>query len=507
MIIPFSRAGLFVPAMVLLLLSACGPQKKDPPEPVLDSPAAAKQKQTEPEAAKKGTDAKGKDGEPPKDEPRPEVKNVLLVIVDALRADRVGAYGYDKPTTPTADALAEEGILFEQFHAASPWTAPAFGSIFTGVSPTVHGAGDILSRQSSKGARVHGVTVDGLRKDLPTLAELLPDDVEVSALVTNSFLTDKLGFGRGFDHYDHKNAAMRSYRTADEVTETANAWLEKNHGKRFFLVVHYFDPHMQYGPPDEYVEKFAPKKPRRIPVPFTDHASARSGKLDPSPEEAAFIKGLYDGEVRFADDELKKLLGGMKEMGVYDDTWIVFTSDHGEEHFEHGSFDHGHRYEEEVVRVPLIVRAPGGKWRAGHRVRYNASQVDLLPTFLDLYDLQVPAHLEGKSLMPLVSGAEKAHRASYMEYNLFNGQQCALFDGRHKIVWDVRKRSGFLYDLEEDPAEKNKLGSGHPAYKAMLEALQKGRKARAEAAKGKVVNRVELGEEASKALESLGYIE
>lgn len=504
--VQFGKVRIFLPVIALVLFAACGPKKKQRADPATDN-VENRQEETgaQSEGAPPGTDRV--EEAPPEEEGRPEVKNTLLVVVDALRADRVGAYGYDKPTTPTADALAEEGILFESFHAASPWTAPAFGSIFTGVSPSVHGAGEILAKNAAKGARVHGVTVDGLRKDIPTLAGMLPDEVEVSALLTNSFLTDKLGFGRGFDHYDHKNAALRSYRTADEVTKAASAWLEENKGKRFFLVVHYFDPHMQYGPPDAYVKKFAPKKPPRIPVPFTDHASARSGKLDPSPEEAAFIKGLYDGEVRFADDQLEELLRAMKAMGLYDETWIVYTADHGEEHFEHGSFDHGHRYEEEVVRIPLIIRAPGGTWKSGSRVSYNASQVDLLPTFLELYGRPAPKHLEGKSLIPLIEGRERGHRTSFMEYNLFNGQQCALFDGKHKIVWDVRKERGFIYDLENDPAEKNKLGADHPAYAPLLEELDTARKARSEAAKGKVANRVELDEEAAKALESLGYIE
>ena len=141
-----------------------------------------------------------------KSEPIPKAKKIVMVIVDTLRADRLGSYGFSEPTSPTTDKWAGEGILFEQLHAASPWTAPSFGSIFTGVSPTVHGAGAMLAKGSSKGASLFGVTVGGIRKDLPTLPELLPDDYTKAAIITNAFVSKELGFHRGFAHFDHRNA-------------------------------------------------------------------------------------------------------------------------------------------------------------------------------------------------------------------------------------------------------------------------------------------------------------
>ena len=144
-------------------------------------------------------------------------------------------------------------------------------------------------------------------------------------------------------------------------------------------------------------------------------------------------------------------------MGLMDDTWLIITSDHGEEHFDHGSFEHGHRYEEEVVRVPFIVRAPGGKWKAGTRIKDSVSHVDILPTILDLYSVPSLPHFEGSSMLPLVDGKKRPDRTSYMEFNLFKGQQCALFDGRYKIVWDFRRNRAFMYDLKEDPEEMSNL--------------------------------------------------
>ncbi len=489
--------------MLVLAISACGGSTDtagDPPRDRSSSDAAA----TAGDGAQGDT---GKAVKAPEQEPeRPEASRMVIVVIDAMRADGLGCYGYDKPTSPTIDRLASQGVVFERMHSASPWTAPSFGTIFTGVSPQVHGAGGFLAKGSPKGETLFGVTVGGIRKDLPTLPQLLPDDLETGAIINNSFVSKELGFARGMDQFDHKIARLMNYRTADEVTDLALAWLGANRDKSFMYMVHYFDPHIQYGPPKKYLPMFAPDKPRRIGYPFVDHDPARVGTLKPNDREKAFIRGLYDGEVRFTDDELTRLVEAMEKMGLMDNTWLVITSDHGEEHFDHGSFEHGHRYEEEVVRVPFIVRAPGGKWKAGTRVPTAVSHVDILPTVLDLFGANSPDHLEGSSVLPIIEDDQTADRPAYMEYNLFNGQQCAYFDGRYKIVLDLRRKRAFMYDLKEDPGEKNQLHKEHPHYEKLMGKLMAKREELAAAAKGKVVNKGQLSAEAAEALKGLGYI-
>lgn len=436
----------------------------------------------------------------------PKAEKMVFFVIDALRADRVGCYGYEQPTTPTIDKLAAEGILFENLHSASPWTAPSFGSIFTGVSPTVHGAGGMLVKGSSKGTSLFGVTVGGIRKALPTLPVLLPEKVKTGGIITNAFVSKNLRFDRGFDHFDHRNAGIHNYRKANEVGKRASAWLGENHASPFFLLVHFFDPHMGYGPPAKYVEQFAPNKPRRISIPFTDHNAARDGTLKPSDQEKTFIRGLYNGEVRFVDDEIAHIIETMQRLSLLDDTWIVVTSDHGEEQFEHGSFEHGHAYEEETTRVPLIIRPPGGRWQSGTKVSASVRHVDITPTLLELFGVDAPAHFEGQSLMPFITGQESDHREAYIEYNLFNGQKCALFDGRYKIVWDTIRKRGFYYDLKVDPGEINRLGSDDAQYRELFARLSAKRKSLAKAAKGKIGNQGALSREAAKALKELGYI-
>ncbi len=492
------------------VISGCGGEAADhvpaeqPPAAQAASASAGDKAVGEPEPATPTSTAK-QESRPPV----PSAERVVLIVVDNLRADRLGAYGYrDHPVTPAMDRLAEQGILFENFHAASPWTAPSFGTMLTGVAPTVHRVGWRLHKSAKTGRESMGVRITQLNPQIPTLCELIVD-VTCGAIVTNSFLHPAFGFDRGFTTYDHKNASLSRCRPADEVTRTAETWLKEHADQPFFLMVHYFDPHMSYNPPVKYVRQFAAGPRGRIKVPFANHSDARTGKLNPTEREKAFIRGLYNGEVRFVDDQIDVLVNKMNQMGLLENSWLVVTADHGEEQFDHGSFDHGHRYEEEVTRLPLIIRPPGGKWRAGTRIPYSTRHADLVPTILEWLDKPKPAHLSGRSLMPLITGEETAHRVAYMEYNLYWKQRSSLFDGRYKLIRDVEGEKGFMYDLKEDPAEKKRLKAGHPRYGEMDRQLAALRKQLSEIAKSTAATTpgVALPDEVVKSLRSLGYIE
>jgi arylsulfatase A-like enzyme len=264
---------------------------------------------------------------------------------------------------------------------------------------------------------------------------------------------------------------------------------------------------MKYDPPAQYVKQFASDKPRRLSAPFVDHNAARDGSLKPTEQEKRFIRGLYNGEIRFVDDQIALLKTAMEEMGLLDSTWLIITSDHGEEQFEHGSFEHGHAYEEEVTRVPLIVRAPGGEWKPGLRIPTSVRHVDIPPTLLALYGQSSHPHFEGQSLLPLILGGPAEHRVAFMEFNLFHGQQVALFDGRYKFVWDTRKEKGFYYDLQQDPGETTRLGKDQPHFAALFEKLTAKRRQLDKVARNKPANPAKMDDETVKALQSLGYLE
>jgi arylsulfatase A-like enzyme len=432
----------------------------------------------------------------------PKSKGVVLVVIDAMRADGLGCYGYGKSTSPAIDALARESVVFDSFHAESPWTAPSMGTVFTGVPPSIHRCGRAPRRIGEK------QQVIALDDSLPTVASLLPDGVKTAAIVNNNFLDPTLGFSKGFDNYDYKMVTKEASRRAAETTDAAIAWLEQNRGAPFFLYIHYFDPHMPYDPPEPYQSQFVPaERPADIELPFTNLIRARTSGYTIDSPEAVYIRGLYDGEVRYTDDQLARLFAKMRELGLFDDTWVFLTADHGEEHFDHGGFEHGHRYEEEVLRVPLVVRAPGGKWRAGARIPFNASHLDLAPTLLELFGVAPPPHFEGRSLTPLMSGQEAAHREAGAEYNLFFDNSFAYTDGTYKLVIDLDRHYAFMYDLAEDPKERRRVRNDHADFSRIFDRATALHIKWREKAKRSIAKTANLSEEARGALEALGYFE
>jgi choline-sulfatase len=424
-------------------------------------------------------------------------RRVVLVIVDALRADAVGSYGYPRHTTPAIDAIAREGVLFERFYAASSWTLPSVASILTGVSPSAHGAGYPVFAPWKTGTKV--------RADIPLLAEKLPG-IYSAAIVNNTFLMPIYGFQRGFALYDARRSGFTWNRSATTTTNAAIGLLKAHEEGGLFLLVHYFDPHSPYTPPAELAARFAQGAQGTMDL----RSKARfremyEGRYVPPEPERLYLRGMYDGEVAYADQQIGRLVDWMRRRGMLDDTWLVITADHGEEHFDHGSFEHGHRFEDEVARVPLVVRAPGGAWHAGERIAASARQVDLLPTVLEIFGRKPDPSLEGESLLPFVGDAKRRDRPCYMEFHKRGAQQRALFDGRYKIIAPVDGGEGYFYDLKADPGERTRLDSKDPRYAGLMSAMERYRKERIRAAK-------EMGEVPSmsptmlNSLQSLGYV-
>jgi arylsulfatase A-like enzyme len=162
----------------------------------------------------------------------------------------------------------------------------------------------------------------------------------------------------------------------------------------------------------------------------------------------------------------------MEEMGLLENTWIMVTSAHGEEIFDHNSIDHGHRYEEEVIRVPLIIRAPGGKWNAGVRLATSVRHIDVAPTIMALFGVSPQETFEGESLMPVIKGEQKTHRPAFTESNIHWFERYAWIDGRYKLIKPVPNLPGVLFDLEKDPGERMEISPPHPIYKRLLKASE-----------------------------------
>ena len=313
----------------------------------------------------------------------PESPHIVLITVDTLRADRLGAYGSRSTRTPHIDALAREGVLFERAMAPIPVTKPSHFSMFTSLYPRDHGVMNNRMR---------------LPEELPTLAGVLGEaGYDTAAFTATALLDRESGAGRGFAEFF---SPRQHSRDADRVVPLADGWLRQRSSERpFFLWVHLFDPHMPYEPPPAFRPESSPELERRLPVadwePIAELARENGGDLPQGALER--LMGLYDGEVEHVDRWIGTLREALEDRDWLDRTVVVFTADHGE-CFENGVFFyHSNCLYEPAVRVPLILRHPGDL-PAGERRPDVVESLDLAPTLLALAGLEIPEGFVGSNL-------------------------------------------------------------------------------------------------------------
>jgi len=412
--------------------------------------------------------------------PDPARPDLVLMVVDTLRADHLGCYGYSRPTSPRIDALAARGTRFEAAWAAAPWTLPSIMSIMTSLHPSAH--------------RVEN---DGLRlsEGTPTLAALLQaGGYSTGGFVSHVYASASFGFDRGFDRFDDFGLSRPGYRleagmepAADRVTDTALAWLRAQQGRPVFLFVHYFDPHWPYAPPERFRTVF-PAPARNDREAGYDAISRYLDPLVPIPEDyRRFLIDRYDGEIRFVDEQVGRLLDGLREAGRAERSWIVVTGDHGEEFKDHGSMGHGRQLYEEVVRVPLLIAPPepagpnAGVTAPSAPVATPVSGIDLAPTLLDLAGLTpIPSGMHGESLrgllVPVAGGvvprsgaaAPAADRPLLSETVRLNAFRKAVRSAGWKLIHFMDENRSELYDLAADPEERRDLADDHPDERRLL---------------------------------------
>ncbi len=328
----------------------------------------------------------------------PRTPNLLLVTVDTLRADHVGAYGAPAGLTPQLDAFAAQSLVFERAFAPASHTLPSVAALLTGREPEEVG---VLSNRTV------------LPPGVPTLATLLwSGGHRTAAVVSNVILHRGAGLDAGFDIYDdvlpqRERNRLWPERVARDTTEAALARMDVLRAERdgpFFLWVHYQDPHGPYTPPTEHAEPDAPRPsiaaPDRAPaLGITESGVGQIPSyqvLDRS-RDPRLYRAAYAGEVRYVDAEIGRLLAGVRERGLWDETAILVTSDHGEGLGEDDYwFAHGEYLSEPLVRVPLLLRVPG---RAPARSRSVVGLVDAAPTLLGLAGLPPPTHAVGRDLL------------------------------------------------------------------------------------------------------------
>lgn len=395
------------------------------------------------------------------------IKHVILLTIDTLRADFLSCYGSDRRPTPNIDRLAKDGILFSNAFSASSWTLPAFASINTGVPPSVH-----MTTKS----------MSSLPDTFSTLTEYLHGHGYYTAAIGhNSFLMPERNFSQGYSEYNFfpkrkhitissigakvlKSVFPRSFRitaSTAELTSIATDWLNENHAQDFFLWLHYFDPHHPYAPPPQYLPDVKP--PPGMGTSFFEFGEVRAGVVYPSEEERDWIRTLYESELLYVDHNVGKVIGTLERLGIYDESLIILTSDHGEEFWEHGSIEHGHTLYNELLNVPLIVKLPHTAQSGNGTIKQIDTAVttqSLMPTILDLCQIDYDDdNVTVSSLTSLWRTGSQAYEeqpilSSGLKY--YEDRISVIFDD-FKYIRSLDSNNEELYDLVNDPLEKHNL--------------------------------------------------
>jgi arylsulfatase A-like enzyme len=355
---------------------------------------------------------------------------VVVYLVDTLRADHLGLYGYGRATSRELERFARDAVVFDQAIASASWTKPSVASLFTSLLPSVHRCVQFYTP---------------LDPSFVTLAERLQEHgYGTGAVVANRLVLEKdAHFDQGFTSF----TAPAEPQRAAQAVDAALAFLEARQGLPTFLYVHTMDPHSPYAPPPPFNRRFGPP-----PAPGRTAAEPSDYKERLDRER---IVGQYDGEIAYGDQEFGRFLGALKARGLYERAMIVFLSDHGEEFLDHGYWVHGHTLFDELVRVPLIVKYPGNQ-HAGRRVQRQVQLVDVLPSVLKSQDLPVPKPpaIVGRALeesfAPLGDERPAVFETKYREY--------VAYGARTRTAKYVRqlgpKDQELFFDLERDPRER-----------------------------------------------------
>jgi arylsulfatase A-like enzyme len=364
----------------------------------------------------------------------------VLVSIDTLRADHLGCYGYERPVSPALDALAAEGIVFENTVAQCTWTTPSHAALMTSRYPTELGL-----RPWPEPGRIPD--------EFPTLAEVLrAADFRTRAFTESGWMSGRFGFARGFEEYDDRGGHFR------KIVPRAELSLPDLVADRFFLFLHTYDVHW-YDPPMTAQRGFV--RPYSGPLRPSDELRRniqKHGNRDwvegLTEADRRYLVDLYDASIRHVDGYIARIVEALREQGVWDKCVFVVTSDHGEEFFERGRTGHGFSNHEEQVRVPLIVRLPNGA-HAGKRIREPVASIDLMPTILELLAIEeAPDGLRGRSLVPLLRGGEE-NRPVFTDRG--HTPERSLRTEQWKVIRDEATGRDRIYDLEEDPGEERDL--------------------------------------------------
>ncbi len=428
----------------------------------------------------------------------PEQPNVVLISIDTLRADYLGAYGYPAEISPRMDALARQGVLFENAFSQAPWTMASMGSLMTSLYPTEVGLACLL--QDCSNPQINAARF--------TLAEMMDQaGYTTAAFLTNAWLCEERGFCQGFDicgsipHLEPYNlprleetalfqglerlfpatqAVGRFYflyfdpgflAEGEKVNLNTRHFLRRYRKQRFFLWLHYMEPHATYDPSEPFWPIPAEVSPEWVEWERVHWLGHKFHHFVLSDADVEALRSLYAGEVRDMDALVGEVLDQIAALGLADRTVVVITADHGDEFAEHGDFRHGQSLYRELLHVPLIIAGPSVL--PGRRVETPVALVDIFPTLAEIVGGKVPPEAHGQSLLPFLRGGEMAARPVFSE-GISNSRRPheykAIRQGSYVLIHNVQRGDVELYDLSGDPWEQVNLREAFPQQAADLMA-------------------------------------
>lgn len=385
--------------------------------------------------------------------------NIFFILIDTLRPDHLGCYGYERDTSPNIDKIAEEGIVFTDFYTVCPWTNPSIACLFTGLYP-----------QAVFPPALHPKALkQRLPKELETLAEILrKEGYQTCALVDHPSISKQLGYHRGFDEYTelffkrgwHQWLGTKASNFLTDLSEI----LDKCRDNPFFIYLHLIYPHQPYSPPPPYDEFFG------------------EGFKTINPEEKEGVINRYDGEIKYTDELIGDIFLDLKARNLLNQTYIIMTADHGEGFWEHGLWEHGNSLFNELLKVPLIIYPPGGRSAEPAKVDNMTSFVSLFPTIMDFANIKKYPKADGQSLMKYLKGkiskdnkkmiyGESPHSVYINAVSCQTERYKFIYHPRRPIINFSRAKNDILsnqfielFDIKEDPAEKNNLSEIKKAF-------------------------------------------
>jgi len=416
--------------------------------------------------------------------------NIVIILIDTLRNDHLGAYGYKKNTSPSIDKMAREGVLFNNCFAQSPSTKASIASIFTSKYPSQHNV--ILNR-------------DALDESFVTIAEALKDKgYKTAGFVTNNNrINSHFNYDQGFEEWSEFKNEPINKMTAKKITDTAIPWLEKNSEKPFFLYLHYYDPHTPYQAPEPYKNFFDKTYKGNVNGSNTDLKNIKFFKENP--KELEHLISLYDSEIRYVDSEIKKFFDKLKELNIMDESLIILTSDHGEGFLEHDNFFHSYGVYSELINVPLIIRYPK-IFKANQKSNIYVQHIDFFPFLMDVLAFKSKKGVfEGKSFLSLRQTNNAILSEHLRKGKSWGFPQRGLIYKGWKLIKDIFSDHVELFDIRKSSDDINDVSKQKPkitsALKKKLSRMEK------KLAKTMVRSpKVKLNRQMKERLKSLGYI-